>query len=163
MLRTEEEKRHDILSWYYSTYNNAVITKITWCIEDLIEAFEKENIPVTKEGIKKFLRSGGVRTLQDRSVEEGWIILQDLIRIGDFAPEKRYFAILDSVNNRYLDLYTMEFVEGSDFNLNCFLPSEQVAKIVLDDYIKNEQYKDGELSVVNIDIDDVDNIVKGDK
>ncbi len=52
---------------------------ISWHVDDLEEVFQKNGIPFTEENVQKFLDSRGPRTLVDRSIEEGWTILGDIV------------------------------------------------------------------------------------
>jgi hypothetical protein len=62
--------------------------RIVWCDEDLMQALEEAGFDPTPENIAKFKGLGGTRTLKDRSIEEGWVILDDLITnlFGDEKP-----------------------------------------------------------------------------
>jgi len=52
---------------------------IRWHYDDLEMVFSKYGIPWTEENIQKFMDNRGPRTLEERSVEEGWTILDDLV------------------------------------------------------------------------------------
>jgi len=59
--------------------DNDVFATIRWSDEDLIKAFNDAGFDPTPENIKRFKESRAPRTLEERSIEEGWQILEDLI------------------------------------------------------------------------------------
>lgn len=56
-----------------------VFATIRWCDADLEQAFKDAGVDPTPENIQRFKESRAPRTLVDRSIEEGWVILDDLI------------------------------------------------------------------------------------
>jgi|GEM_PF-1194943 len=67
------------LSEEQANEENDVFTTIRWIGEDLIQAFNNAHVDPNPENIQRFKESRAPRTLADRSVEEGWVILGDLI------------------------------------------------------------------------------------
>lgn len=59
--------------------DSGIFSVISWQVDDLEEVFQKNGIPFNEENVQKFLESRGPRTLVDRSIEEGWIILGDIV------------------------------------------------------------------------------------
>lgn len=64
------------------------IALIRWCVADLIQVLEDKGIPVTDDTIDMFLNSRGTKTLEERSIEEGWQILSDVVDIVNFDEEE---------------------------------------------------------------------------
>lgn len=58
---------------------NEVICTITWTVQDMLEVFEKYGIEPTEENVRAMLDHRLGRNLSDRSIEEGWQILDDLV------------------------------------------------------------------------------------
>ncbi|MED1107739.1 hypothetical protein [Bacillus paramycoides] len=54
-------------------------TVIRWHVEDLKNCFKKRGIPATEENIAIFLNSRAPKTLAERSIEEGYEIMDVLI------------------------------------------------------------------------------------
>lgn len=58
---------------------NEVICTITWTVQDLLDIFERRGIEPTEENVNAMLSHPLGKHLQDRSIEEGWQILDDLV------------------------------------------------------------------------------------
>ena len=58
---------------------NEVICTVQWCIQDLLDKMASKGIPLTDENVDAILQNRFAKTLQDRSVEEGWDVIDDLI------------------------------------------------------------------------------------
>ena len=58
---------------------NEVICTITWTVQDLLDIFERRGIEPTDENVNAMLSHPLGKHLQDRSIEEGWQILDDLV------------------------------------------------------------------------------------
>lgn len=57
-----------------------VFATIRWSVADLVSAMEERGIEPSEENIKKFIETTrGPRTLVDRSIEEGWAILDTIL------------------------------------------------------------------------------------
>ena len=63
------------------SYRNAdePICVIRWCMEDLWCKMAEKGIPITDENIDRIMNNRFEKTLQDRSTEEGWEIIDTLI------------------------------------------------------------------------------------
>ena len=59
--------------------SDEVICTITWCIDDLLDMMERQGIELTDENIDYILGQRFEPTLQDRSIEEGWEIIDILV------------------------------------------------------------------------------------
>lgn len=55
------------------------ITNIVWVAEDIKVLFEQNDIPFTEENYKIFLNNRAAKTLHERSIEEGWEILDTIL------------------------------------------------------------------------------------
>lgn len=62
---------------------NKVIATIFWTVDDLKYAFKMRGIKCSAKNIETFLSGRDCKTLEERSVEEGWTILRDLVGITD--------------------------------------------------------------------------------
>ena len=58
---------------------NEKICTITWRLADLIDMMNSKNIDITDENIDTVLSNRFAKTLQERSIEEGWGIISDLV------------------------------------------------------------------------------------
>ena len=67
---------------------NDVIVTIKWTIKDVEEALVSRGIQPTDENMQRLLSGRFERTLQERSIEEGWQIIDDLISMADFKEEE---------------------------------------------------------------------------
>ena len=65
--------------------NNEIITTIVWQKADVEQALDTAGIPVTEENVQAVAARGNL--LQNRSVEEGWTILNDIVSLIDFDGE----------------------------------------------------------------------------
>lgn len=63
---------------------NDVIVTIKWTTADIKEALIGRGIEPTHENIQNLLSGRFVKTLEERSIEEGWQIIDDLILMTDF-------------------------------------------------------------------------------
>ena len=54
--------------------NDNVIATITWTIEDIEQFLEEKGYEVSAENIDTMLNNRLTKTLEDRSIEEGWNI-----------------------------------------------------------------------------------------
>lgn len=61
--------------------DSAVFLTIKWSMADLRAAMEKQGIPDTEENINLFFQNGGISTLEDNSVTEGWSSIEDTLSI----------------------------------------------------------------------------------
>lgn len=57
---------------------NEEICTIKWCIADLLDMMASKNIPLTDENVEAILDNGFAKVLRDRSIEEGWEIIDTL-------------------------------------------------------------------------------------
>ena len=58
---------------------NEVICEIKWCVADLLDMMAHLNIELTDENIDCILKQWFARVLTDRSIEEGWEIIETLL------------------------------------------------------------------------------------
>lgn len=56
-------------------YGTSPLVKIEWNIEDVLDSMEHAGIELTKGNFAKFVHEGGIRVLEDRSIETGWDVL----------------------------------------------------------------------------------------
>lgn len=71
------------------TYNDGeVIATIRWTIADVVSAMIKNGIEPTDENIKKVLANRFQRTLEERSIEDGWEIIDTLITNTDVKSKE---------------------------------------------------------------------------
>ena len=56
-----------------------VLCTVEWTLADLLDAMNLHGIDLTDENIETVLSNRFSRTLQDRSIEEGWQIISDLV------------------------------------------------------------------------------------
>ena len=59
------------------------IAVIRWCIADLLDMMAYEGEELTDDNIDRILRNRFRKTLEERSVEEGWDIIRHLIWMAD--------------------------------------------------------------------------------
>jgi hypothetical protein len=60
--------------------DNYVFATIKWSVADLAQVLEDRGIEPSQENITKFIEfTRGPKTLQDRSIEEGWSILDTIV------------------------------------------------------------------------------------
>lgn len=52
---------------------------IKWGVDDLESTFSAAGVPFTQENVDIFLKSNASRVLVDRSIEEGWMILETIV------------------------------------------------------------------------------------
>ena len=64
------------------------ICVIRWCIEDLLCEMERQGIEQTDENIDMILSNRFERTLDERSTEEGWEIIADLVWSANWEKRK---------------------------------------------------------------------------
>ena len=70
-------------SVYEGKHNpHEVFCEIKWCIADLLDAMERRGIELTDENIDKAIVD--TRYLQDRSIELGWEVMDDLLVYGSW-------------------------------------------------------------------------------
>ncbi len=55
------------------------IAVIRWHEDDLIDSMKRAGLEPSEESIRKFMESSARKTLHERSVQEGWTILDDLV------------------------------------------------------------------------------------
>ena len=60
-----------------------VICSIVWCVEDLLVAMHRSGIEVTDENVDRVLDGRFERTLRERSIEEGWEVIDALIGVPE--------------------------------------------------------------------------------
>ena len=58
--------------------NDNVIATITWTIEDIEQYKKKKGYEVSSENIDIMLKNRLTKTLEDRSIEEGWNIIDTI-------------------------------------------------------------------------------------
>lgn len=55
------------------------VCEIRWCVADVLDMMAHQGIELTDENLERLLDSRMAKTLQERSTEEGWEILGDII------------------------------------------------------------------------------------
>ena len=68
--RVEYEGSHD---------PSEVVCTITWCVADVLDMMAHQGIELTDENLENILNRRFERTLQERSTEEGWEIIDVLV------------------------------------------------------------------------------------
>lgn len=58
--------------------NDNVIATITWTIEDIEQFLEEKGYEVSSENIDIMLNNRLTKTLEERSIEEGWEIIDTI-------------------------------------------------------------------------------------
>ncbi len=58
--------------------NDNIIASITWTIEDLEEFLKSKGYETTDENIETLLDNRLTKTLEERSIEEGWEIIDTI-------------------------------------------------------------------------------------
>lgn len=59
---------------------NETICTIRWTVEDMIEILQNNGFDCSEETIRRLMDDTPLkRVLEDRSIEEGWEILEDLV------------------------------------------------------------------------------------
>ena len=58
---------------------NETVCTITWCVEDVLCAMERRGIELTDENLNRIMNHRFERTLNERSTEEGWEIIDVII------------------------------------------------------------------------------------
>ena len=56
-----------------------VVCEIKWCVADVLDMMAHRGIELTDENLERLLCSRMGKTLRERSTEEGWEILGDII------------------------------------------------------------------------------------
>jgi hypothetical protein len=70
-------------------YNDSEsVAVIRWSIADLKMALEQKNIVPTDANIELVLNNRFTKTLEERSIEEGWEIIDTIISITDTEEEE---------------------------------------------------------------------------
>lgn len=59
------------------------IAVIRWCIADLLDMMACEGMELTDDNIDRILRNRFRKTLEDRSTEEGWEIIRNLVWMAE--------------------------------------------------------------------------------
>ncbi|GMA65633.1 hypothetical protein NZD89_27920 (plasmid) [Alicyclobacillus fastidiosus] len=57
----------------------APVAIIRWHREDIEVALKQRSIEATPENVERFVRSTAMKTLEERSVAEGWVIIDDCL------------------------------------------------------------------------------------
>jgi len=68
---------------------NETICKIEWKVADLLDMMAHLNIPLTDENIEHILDHRFERTLQERSIEEGWEIIGYIVDDAMYELERQ--------------------------------------------------------------------------
>ncbi len=55
------------------------VCEIRWCIADVLDMMAYQGIELTDENLERVLANRFERTLQERSTEEGWEIIEALV------------------------------------------------------------------------------------
>lgn len=63
------------------------LATIKWFVADLESILEEKGIPVTDENIQRVLDNRCKKTMEGRSIEEGWEILNVIVDNTDFGDE----------------------------------------------------------------------------
>lgn len=68
----------------YRGYRNPseTLCTIKWCYQDLMELMASRGIELTDENIDRIEGCRLEKTMQDRSIEEGWQILDDIVSMA---------------------------------------------------------------------------------
>lgn len=59
------------------------IAVIKWCIADLLDMMAYEGMELTDDNIDRILSNRFRKTLEERSTEEGWDIIRDLVWMAE--------------------------------------------------------------------------------
>lgn len=76
---------------------------IRWCKEDLTDVFKNNGIPHTEDNINIFVNSKSPRSLEERSVEEGWETLE--ILVSDMKEEFNFVYSDEDLAKEMIDIY----------------------------------------------------------
>lgn len=79
---------------------------IRWSKDDLMDVFSKYKIPNTEENINIFLNSTSPRTLKDRTIEEGWEIIE--ILVSDMKEEFNLVYTVEDLAKEMINIYWSE-------------------------------------------------------
>jgi hypothetical protein len=82
------------------------IAIIRWDKDDLLEVFSNNKIPLTDDNINKFMNTRSPRTLEERSIEEGWEILD--ILVTDMMEEFDLIYSSEDLAKHMIDIYWAE-------------------------------------------------------
>ncbi|PEN08611.1 hypothetical protein [Bacillus pseudomycoides] len=89
-------------------------TVIKWHVEDLKNCFKLRGIPATEENIAIFLNSRAPKTLDERSIEEGYEILDALISdlSNEFCISDEPEIIIELIDIGWSGVTYEEVIEG---------------------------------------------------
>ncbi|WP_127059408.1 hypothetical protein [Bacillus subtilis] len=77
---------------------------VNWCKEDIFEIFEKKGIPLSQTNFLKLKELGGAKTLLERTVEDGWEVLDIIVDL--YKDEFIYdFVIIEHKSIPYVLSY----------------------------------------------------------
>lgn len=69
-------------------HHGEVICTITWLLDDLLDMMAKQGVELTDENIDHILGQRFERTLRERSIEEGWEIIDVLVSDAMYEKER---------------------------------------------------------------------------